>query len=260
MKKLMVFIGIAAFCSSCFIVRPGEVGLKRRLGKLVDKTYGPGVHGVNPFITAVIKVPITTTNVENQETLPTKEGLNVRAEFAILYRLKPDYAKVIIETIGLDYEYPIILSVLKSVAPNVTASYYAKDLYTSERAAIGREITAEMTKIIGDRGIVIEAVLLKTIKLPDGLSKSIEQKLEAEQDAQRMEFVLNKEKKEAERKIIEAEGIKKSQIIIAEGLSPMIIQYKSLDVFNKLANSPNAKVIISNGKAPFLINAGDEAK
>ncbi|MDX2189381.1 MAG: prohibitin family protein [Bacteroidota bacterium] len=171
-----------------------------------------------------------------------------------MYKLKPEYAKTIVETIGMEFENAVILSVLRSAAPNITAKYFAKDLYTSERANIGREIANEMSAIIGDRGIVIESVLLKTIKLPDGLSRSIEAKLEAEQAAQQMEFVLQKEKKEAERKIIEAEGIKKSQLIISEGLTLMIIQYKSLDAFLKLSNSPNSKVIITNGTAPFLLN------
>jgi regulator of protease activity HflC (stomatin/prohibitin superfamily) len=152
----------------------------------------------------------------------------------------------------------VILSVLRSAAPNVTSKHMAKDLYTSERASIAKEIAENITNIIGDRGVEIEAVLIKSIKLPGGLARSIELKLQAEQEAQQMEFVLNKEKKEAERKIIEAEGIKKSQQIIAEGLTPSIIQYRSLDVFNKLSNSPNSKVIITNGKAPFLIGGVDE--
>ncbi len=255
-KIILWTAGMALICTSCFtVIRPGEVGLKQRFGKIKDKTLFPGAHGFNFFVTKIIKVPIRTTNLQvNLESLPTKEGLNVAAEFAILYSLKPEYAKRIVESIGLQYETTIILSVLRSAAPNITSKYYAKDLYTEGRALIGKEIANEMTTIIGDRGIVVEAVLLKAIRLPGGLAQSIEQKLEAEQESQRMEFVLSKEKKEAERKVIEAEGIKQYQQIVEKGLSPMIIQFMSIDAFSKLSASPNVKTIITDGRAPFLIN------
>jgi len=254
MKKFIFLTAIIALCTSCFtIIRPGEVGLRRQLGRLRERVLTPGLHPYNFFITTVVKVPVRTQNLVLKEDLPTKEGLNVLVEFSIIYHINPEKARKIVETIGLDYEDIIITSVLRSSAPNVTAKYLAKDLYTGERSNIAKEIQENITNIIGDRGVVIEAVLLKSIKLPQGLSRSIELKLQSEQEAQQMEFVLLREKKEAERKIIEAEGIKKSQQIIAEGLSPMIIQYKSIDAFKFLSTSPNSKVIITNGKAPFLI-------
>ncbi len=263
MRKIALIassLAILLLATSCFtVIRPGEVGLKQSFGRLKNKTLYPGGHYYNMFFTKIIKVPVRTSNLPiDLESLPTKEGLNVSAEFAILYSLKPEYAKKIVETIGLQYENAILISVLKSAAPNVTSKYYAKDLYTEGRSKIGQEIANEMTTIIGDRGIVVEAVLLKAIRLPNGLAKSIEEKLEAEQESQRMEFILTKEKKEAERKIIEAEGIKKSQIIISEGLTPEIIQYKSIDAFMKLSGSPGTRVIITDGKAPFLIGGAGQ--
>lgn len=262
MQHRTIILSVASvmvLTTSCFtVIRPGEVGLKQRFGKIKDKVLYQGGHYNNFFVTKVIKVPVRTTNLPiDLEALPTKEGLNVSAEFAILYRLKPEYAKRVVETLGLQYENAIIVSVLKSAAPNITSKYYAKDLYTEGRSKIGKEIADEMATIIGDRGIIVEAVLLKSIKLPDGLAKSIEEKLEAEQESQRMEFILTKEKKEADRKIIEAEGIKKSQIIISEGLTPEIIKYKSIEAFIKLSNSPGTKVIVTDGKAPFLVNGSE---
>jgi regulator of protease activity HflC (stomatin/prohibitin superfamily) len=103
------------------------------------------------------------------------------------------------------------------------------------------------------RGFTIESVLLKSIVLPSGLAKAIEAKLEAEQDAQRMEFTLNKERQEATRRIIEAEGIRNSQKIISEGLTPMLLQFKSIEAWLKLSQSPNSKVIITSGNQPFVI-------
>jgi prohibitin 1 len=256
MKKYISMIVLVSLCTSCFtIIRPGEVGLRRQLGKLKERVLTQGLYPYNFFITTIVKVPIRTLNLILEEELPTKEGLNVKVEFSIIYHIRPEKAKEIVETIGLEFEDIVITSVLRSSAPNVTAKFLAKDLYTGERSNITKEIQESITNIIGDRGVVIEAVLLKSIKLPAGLSRSIELKLQSEQEAQQMDFVLLREKKEADRKIIEAEGIKKSQQIIAEGLSPMIIQYKSIDAFKMLSTSPNSKVIITNGKAPFLIGA-----
>ncbi len=261
MKKYIAIILVVVLFQACTVVRPGEVGLKQTLGKLKPKSYQGGLYFFNPFISKFVKVDIRTTNLTNAlENLPTKEGLTISAELAVLYHVKPENAAPIISTIGITYEETFLLSVLRSAAADITAKFYAKDMYTSSREEIEKEIGAEMVAIIGDRGFVIEHVLLKQITLPQGLRMSIESKLEAEQDAQRMEFVLNKEKKEAERKVIEAEGIKKSQVIISEGLTPQILQYKSIEAFKDLSASPNTKIIITNGKTPFLINTTDSAK
>lgn len=252
--NIILSLGLCLVLSSCFtVVRPGEVGLKQTLGRLQEKVYEPGLYPYNFFATKIIKVPTKIQNLIVMEDLPTKDGLNVKAEFSIIYRLQPEKARQIVSTIGLNYDDVVILSVLRSAAPNVTSKHMAKDLYTSERAEIAKEIAEAITGVIGERGVTIEAVLLKTIILPQNLARSVEAKLQAEQEAQQMEFVLQREKREAERKIIEAEGIKKSQQIIAEGLSPAIIQYRSIEAFKSLSNSSNSKVIITNGKAPFLI-------
>lgn len=103
------------------------------------------------------------------------------------------------------------------------------------------------------RGLEIEAVLMKSIRLPDGLSRAIEDKLEAEQRAQQMQFILDRERQEAQRKKVEAEGVRDAQMIITEGLNPMIIQFKSIEAFQKLAESDNTKIIITDGKTPMLI-------
>lgn len=259
MKKYILILAVTILCSSCYtIIRPGEVGLRRQLGKFKDQVLTPGLYPYNFFITTIVKVPIRTLNLILEEDLPTKEGLNVKVEFSIIYHIKPEKAKFIVETIGLNFEDIVITSVLRSAAPNVTSKHLAKDMYTGERSNIAKEIQENIANIIGDRGVVIEAVLLKSIKLPPGLSRSIELKLQSEQEAQQMEFVLLREKKEAERKIIEAEGIKKSQLIILEGLSPMIIQYKSIDAFKLLATSPNSKIIMTDGKTPFLIGGDNK--
>lgn len=255
MKNILLIIFASLLLNSCTVIRPGEVGLKQTTGRIANRNYGQGMYFYNFFLSKFIKVDTRTNNLTNAlENLPTKEGLTISAEMAVLYHIKPDMASTIISTIGVTYEETVMLSVLRSAAADITAKYYAKDMYTGEREEIEKEISAEISSILGSRGFVIEQVLLKQISLPQGLRASIESKLEAEQDAQRMEFVLNKEKKEAERKVIEAEGIKQSQQIISQGLTPQILQYKTIEVYKSFANSPSTKLIITNGQTPLLLN------
>lgn len=246
--------------TSCATVMQDEVGVKRRFGKLVPKVLTPGLYTFNPFFATVLKVPTRTINMQIMlEALPSKEGLTIASELAILYHVKPEQAVKILESVGrISNGEQIILSVLRSAAADVTSKFFAKDMHTSERENIEKAIAAKMTEILGDRGFVIENVLLKSIRLPSGLAKAIEEKLEAEQEAQRMEFVLNKERREAERKRVEAQGVRDAQIIISEGLNDLLIQYKSLEVMQNLATSPNAKIIITDGKTPYLINPNEQ--
>lgn len=243
-----------AMISSCTVVRQGEIGVKRKMGKLNDKVEEPGSVVFNPFTTKVIKLPIRTQNLEIVSNLPSKEGLNVQSIISILYRVDPNMAPMILETIGTDYEEAIISGIFRSAAADVCSRFFAKDMHTAQRALIEREIQKRMMTLLSDRGFEIEAVLLKTIQLPSGLARAVEEKLEAEQDAQRMEFLLQREQLEAKRKMVEAEGIRDAQKIISEGINPMVIQWQSIDAFKKLAESPGSKVIITDGKTPMLID------
>jgi regulator of protease activity HflC (stomatin/prohibitin superfamily) len=253
--KLVIPFIIVLFASvSCSVIRQGEVGVKRKLGKLDQKILQPGAVGYNPFVTRIIKMPIRTMNMEINANLPSKEGLNVTAIISILYRIVPGKAPSIIENIGVGNESNVISSVFRSSASDVCSRFFAKDMHSVQRASIEAEITRQMESILSPRGFEIEAVLLKNIALPAGLARAVEEKLEAEQAAQRMEFLLEREKREAQRKIIEAEGIRDSQKIILEGLTPAIIQWQSIEAFREVAKSPNSKVIITDGNAPMLIN------
>ncbi len=244
--------------SSCAVVRQGEVGVKRKLGKLDPRTIEAGAQVYNPFTTTILRLPIRTVNVEIQSNLPSKEGLNVRSIISILYHIKRENAAEIIENIGTNYEDVVIKSVFRSASADVCSRFFAKDMHTSKRAIIEEEIRARMQELLADRGFEIEAVLLKTIQLPSGLALAVESKLEAEQEAQRMEFVLQRERLEAQRRKVEAEGIRDAQQILQEGISPQIIQWQSIEAFKELANSPGSRVIITDGKAPFLIDPKGE--
>lgn len=287
MKFRSIFILALAMVvlSSCTRIIQGEVGVKRRLGKVGKRAISPGLVVFNPFTTRVIKIPIRTVNLEISTGLPSKEGLTIKSEISILYRIKPNTAIEILETIGLDFEEVIILPVFRSASADVCARFMAKDMHSAERAKIEKEIREQMMATLEQRGFIIEAVLMKNITLPPGLSKAIEDKLQAEQDAQRMEFILQRETKDAQRKVIEAEGAKQIAIINAEGqkqsqvlraegekaariieaegikqanemmnasLTPTILKYKSIEAFMSLSESNNSKVIITDGKTPIM--------
>ena len=255
MKKLILHsLIILMLIPSCAIVRPGEVGVRQSLGRLRGKPVSPGIAVINPFTTILVKIPTRTVNREIKLNLPSKEGLNVAAEISILYHVKEGSVIDIINDVGVSYERTLILSTFRSASADVCAKFYAKDMHSGKRAQIELEIKNQMVDLLEERGFVIEAILLKSIKLPKGLYSAIEGKLEAEQQAQQMEFVLQRETKEAERKRIEAEGIRDAQNIIKEGITEANIEWKSLEVLRELSSSPNAKIIITDGKTPVLIN------
>lgn len=257
MKKIFVFVFIASIASSCVIVKPGEVGVRQFLGRLKGNPASPGPTLINPLTTTLVKIPTRTVNKEIKLNLPSKEGLNVSAEISILYHVKEEKALDIINEVGANFERVLILSTFRSASADVCARFYAKDMHSGKRAEIEKEIKEQMVKLLENRGFVIEAVLLKSITLPPGLYAAIEAKLRSEQQAQQMEFVLQREKKEAERKRIEAEGVRDAQRIIKEGITEGNIEWRSLEVLREISTSPNAKLIITDGKTPVLIN-GEE--
>ncbi len=253
-RYIFLIVVLAAFSlSSCVTVRQGNVGVKRTIGKIKKNSLPPGARWYNPFVSTIILVPVRTQNLEVSLQLPSKEGLNVDAEISILYHVDEERATEVIGSIGRDYVETMILPVFRAAAADITAKFMAKDMHTGNRFDIERQIQEKMMEIIGDRGFIIEAVLLKSISLPPGLYRAIEEKLEAEQAAQRMEFVLQKERQEAERRKIEAQGIRDANQIISEGLTPAIIQYKTIEAYRELSQSNNAKVIIGGGNQPILL-------
>jgi regulator of protease activity HflC (stomatin/prohibitin superfamily) len=163
----------------------------------------------------------------------------------------------VLQTIGPEYR-AIIASVFRSASADVCSQFFAKDMHSGKRADIEEAIRQKMDGNLKEKGIIIEAVLMKSIQLPNRLSTSIEQKLQAEQDAMRMVFVLEQSRLEAERKIIEATGERDAQLILAEGLTPEIIKIRSIEAFEKFSTSINSKLIITDGKAPFLIQPDDK--
>jgi regulator of protease activity HflC (stomatin/prohibitin superfamily) len=247
-----LILATAALASACAVVRPGEVGVKQSLGKLSDNIYTQGIVWFNPFITKLVRTNVQVNDVELSLSLPSKEGLSVVAQISILYKIEEKSVPKVIRNLGFRYE-AIISNVFRSASADVCSKYFAKDMHSGMRAEIEKEIRVKMSENLEEQGIRVMAVLMKSIQLPSGLASSIEQKLQAEQDAMRMEFILKQERLEAERKIIEATGTKDAQKIVSEGLTDNIIKIRSIEAFLELAKSPNSKIIVTDGKAPFLV-------
>jgi regulator of protease activity HflC (stomatin/prohibitin superfamily) len=259
--------------------------VKSTFGKIKGKIRQPGAVLYNPFVSRIIKVNVRTMNLPIKENLPSKEGLTILSESSILYHIKSEDVPKIIQETGLNYEENLILPVFRSAASDVCSRYYAKDMHSAKRNEIEKEIQKRLAEVCEEKGFVIEAVLLKSISLPAGLTKSIETKLEAEQEALRMEFVLDRQKKEVERQIIEAEGAKKTNVIQAEAkaqtmriesegraqsieieakankaanellnnsITPNLLKLKQIEAFVKLSTSNNTKTIVTDGKGSLL--------
>jgi regulator of protease activity HflC (stomatin/prohibitin superfamily) len=240
-KSLFLIFAIISL-SSCVVIREGEVGVKSKLGTFSDKTIDNGVRFYNPLTSRVIKISTQTENLEVRLNIPSKEGLTILSEVSILYNIDGRKAAHILRELGPSFEANIIIPVFRSAVADVSSRFFAKDMHTGERATIESAIRDQMMKLMDGKGIEVEAVLMKSIRLPQSLANAIEAKLEAEQQAQQMEFVLQQAEREAEQKRVEAAGIRDAQLIISEGLDSKILQFKSIEAFRDLANSPNAKI------------------
>jgi regulator of protease activity HflC (stomatin/prohibitin superfamily) len=251
--RILFFVLTSSILTSCAVIGPGEVGVKQKLGKLKGGVAEEGIRVYNPFIAKYLKVPIRTNNMKVNLEIPSKEGLTIRSEMSILYHIEKEKAVEVIREIGLNYEEDLIAPVFRSALADVSARFMAKDMHTGQRAVIEKEVKERMMEVLGERGVVIESVLMKRIELPASLSSAIESKLSAEQEAQRMEFVLQREQQEAERRRIEARGVRDAQKILDEGLTDAVLKFKALETFRELSQSNNSKVIFYNGEVPLML-------
>lgn len=246
-------------CVACFIlagcatVRQDEVGFRRTFGRLKERPLESGLHMVNPLTSRIIRIPARSISMTVFADLPTKEGLTVKAEIALLYHIERERMPIILRELGIRYQDNFIAPAFRSVIRDVSARFYAKDLHTAERAVIERTIAEDLSRIVSKRGFVVEAILMKSIQLPERLVEAIELKLQAEQDAQRMQFVLERQKLEAQRRIIEAQGEQEAQQILSKTLTPLLIQYHYIQALRELAASGNSKVIVLDSKNPYLL-------
>ena len=265
LSLLLVALGI--FTSCIKQIDAGQIGVKSTFGKVQDDVITSGLNFVAPWVD-VSKIDIKTLNytmsgVHNEgdvvgddaiRTL-TADGLEVTMDLTVLYRVLSKDAPNIIRETGLDFKDKIVRPITRTKIRDNAVYYTAVDLYSVKRD----EFQARIFKTIEDdfkkRGLVLEQLLVRNITLPATVKASIEEKIKAEQDAQKMEFVLQKEKQEAERKRVEAQGIADYQRIMSSGLTDKQLQYENIQVMKGLVTSPNSKVIIMGGsKTPIIID------
>ncbi|HEX9345094.1 MAG TPA: prohibitin family protein [Candidatus Acidoferrum sp.] len=234
---------IILLMASTTSIPTGNVGVLTLFGRVTGETLPEGIHLVNP-LKSVQKLSIQTQSVKESANVPSNEGLILALDTSLLFRLDKNKAAFVYQTVGDNYAEKIVEPTLRAAIRASTSAHTANALYTNARELVQQQIQDELTAQLAPRGVIVENVLLRDVQLPAMLKGSIEAKQQAEQDALRMSFILQKEKQEAERKRIEAQGIADFQRIVATGISPQLLEWKGIEATEKLATSSNAKVVI----------------
>src|SRR5947199_7079351 len=221
----------------------GNVGVLTLFGRVTGETLGEGIHVINP-LKSVQKLSVQTQSVKESANVPSSDGLVLALDTSLLFRLDKSKAAFVFQTVGDNYAEKIVEPTLRAAIRASTSAHTANALYTNAREIVQQQIQDELTAQLAPRGVIVEAVLLRDVQLPAMLKSSIEAKQQAEQDALRMSFILQKEKQEAERKRIEAQGIADFQRIVAQGISAQLLEWKGIEATEHLATSGNAKVVI----------------
>ncbi len=263
--SIMVVLGLLSSCIKQ--IDAGTVGVSSLFGSVNNQTLSSGLNFVNPL------VDITEFDAKTQSytmsavhdvgekagddaiRILTADGLEVIIDLTVLYRIIPTEAPNILKEIGPNYQEKIVRPVSRTRIRDNAVNYDAVALYSSRRNEFQDKIFKQIEKDFKARGLFLESVLIRNINLPESVKKTIESKINAEQDSQKMQFVLTKEKQEAERKRVEAQGIADYQKIIATGLTDKQLQYEAIKAQKEIATSTNAKVIIMGGKSssPVII-------
>jgi prohibitin 1 len=250
---LGVIAALILLFNSVVRIETGHVGVVTFFSKVTGVILPEGLHLINP-LNAVQEMSVRTETKKESASVPSNEGLIISLDTTLQYRLDRDKAAQVFQKIGLDFVDKIVEPNLRSAVREVTASHNANALYSSGREEVANQIQELLIRNLAPEGIVVESVLLRDVQLPAMLKTAIEAKQQAEQDALRMSFILQKEKQEAERKRIEAQGIADFQKIVAAGISPQLLEWKGIEATEKLAASTNAKIVmIGNSKSGLPI-------
>ncbi len=245
----LIGLGIAGFLfvillfASVARVESGNVGVLTLFGRVTGEVLPEGIHLVNPF-KVNHELTIRTQEIKESASVPSAEGLVMNLDTSLIYHLNPEKAAEVYQKIGPNYLTVLIEPNLRAAIREATASHSANALYTGEREMVAKQVRDQLSNLLGARGILVESILLRDIQLPTTLKTSIESKQQAEQEALAMNFRLQKEKQEAERKRIEAAGIRDFQQIVAQGISPALLEWKGIEATENLAKSVNSKVVV----------------
>ena len=224
-------------------VGTGRVGVLTLFGRVTGETLPEGMHLINPLKTNN-QLSIQTQTIKESASTPSSEGLMMNLDTSLIYHLNPDRAAEVFQKIGADYENVVVEPTLRAAIREATSSHTANALYTGERELVGKQIYDQLTSELNRRGLVVENVLLRDIQLPATLKAAIEAKQQAEQESLAMNFRLQKETQEAQRKRIEAQGVRDFQQIVAQGITPSLLEWKGIEATETLAKSPNSKVVV----------------
>jgi regulator of protease activity HflC (stomatin/prohibitin superfamily) len=263
----IVIIAVGFLTACVKQIDAGEVGVKALFGKVQPDVLTSGLTLVNPLMT-IHRIDVRTQNYtmsgvhdEGTQTgddairVLTADGLEVIIDLTVLYRVLSTEAPRLIRETGLDYRDKIVRPITRTKIRDNSVYYSAVDLYSIKRDEFQTRIFQTIEANFKQRGLVLEQLLVRNITLPQMVKGAIEEKIKAEQDAQKMQFVLQKEKQEAERKRVEAQGISDYQRIINTGLTDNQLQYEQIKALKEIATSQNAKVIImGNSKTPVIID------
>lgn len=256
-----VGILVALFFSFIQQIGPGEVGVQVLFGNVQDRVLRSGLNYINPLVEVEvldIKTQAYTMSGSNDKDMNelinkksdpiqtlSADGLTLVLDVTVWYRLSADDAPDIIRNIGVDYESKIVLPAIRTAIRDVAVNFPANDIYSSKRDDYVNEVAAKLEGSFKGRGLILEKVLLRNVELPLKVREAIDEKISSEQRAQQMVYVLQKEKQEAERKTIEAQGVAEAQRIINSTISNSYLQWKYIETLKELVNSPNNSFVIA---------------
>jgi regulator of protease activity HflC (stomatin/prohibitin superfamily) len=260
---IVVLIGVSLAC--VVQIEPGEVGVQKLFGKVNDNILQSGLNVINPFVKVVlfdVRTENYTMSGANDEgnkqgddaiRVLSADGLEVVIDLTVLYRVIPSEAPRILKEVGTDYRNVLVRPICRTKIRDNAVYYDAVALFSSKRDEFQSRIFSTIESNFKERGLLLEQLLVRNITLPESVKATIESKINAEQDAQKMTFVLQKERQEAERKRVEAQGIADYQKILSTGLSEKLLQY---EMIKAISSSPNAKLILmTNGKGlPIMLD------
>ena len=241
----ILILALLFFMGACSITKvdTGNVGVLTKFGRVTGDVLPEGIHLIDPLKSSN-ELSVRTQEQKETAAVPSSEGLIMTLEASLLFHLDKEKAADVYQKLGPDYRTKIVEPTMRSAMREATSSHGANALYTGEREQVAKEIESNLASQLAARGIVVEKVLLRDIQLPESLKRSIELKQASEQESLAMQFKLQKEKQEADRKRIEAQGIKDFQTIVAQGITPGLLEWKGIEATEKFAASPNAKVVI----------------
>jgi regulator of protease activity HflC (stomatin/prohibitin superfamily) len=251
----ILILVLITLMASIVVMPVGSIGVVSTFQTLDDDVLQSGAYLIAPW-RDVRRMSIRTEELSEKAETPTKEGLAVMLDVTLQYHLDASKAVDVYRMFGIEYHEKLVHAVFRSALRNATTHYEAKDLYTASRDQIETEITRTVSESLSPRGIIVERVLLKNVSMPPMVRERIEAKLAADQDAQRMEFVLRKEQQEAERKRVEAKGIADSQQIIKKDLDDNYLKYLWIQALSTAAEHKNQIIYVPTGSDGMPIFKG----